>query len=99
MSGFFSLSARTALVTGGTRGIGRAISIQFARAGARVIANYVRQYKAAETLLAQAEVENLHITVCRADLTSASGLDRLEEAVGGIGGSLCALVHCAATGV
>jgi enoyl-[acyl-carrier protein] reductase III len=99
MSGSFSLSERNALITGGTRGMGRAISIQFARAGARVIANYVREQNTAETLLAQAEVENLRVTVCRADLTSSRGLDRLEEAVAGLGGDLRALVHCAATGV
>jgi NAD(P)-dependent dehydrogenase (short-subunit alcohol dehydrogenase family) len=99
MSGPFSLRNRNALITGGTRGIGRAISIQFARAGATVIANYVRGQKTAEALLAQAQEEDLRITVCRADLTSASGLNSLEEAVVGLGGDLHSLVHCAATGV
>ena len=42
----------TFLVTGGTRGIGRAISIQLARAGASVIANYVREEAAAAELKA-----------------------------------------------
>ena len=32
--------ARIALVTGGTRGIGRAISLELKEAGARVVANY-----------------------------------------------------------
>jgi enoyl-[acyl-carrier protein] reductase III len=95
----FSLDNRSALVTGGTRGIGRAISIQFARAGAKVIANYVRGQEAAETLLAQAEKESLAITVCRADLTSANGLAVLESAVEAQGTVLNCLVHCAATGV
>ena len=40
------------LITGGTRGIGRAISLRFAHAGAHVIANYVRDDKAAEELVA-----------------------------------------------
>jgi enoyl-[acyl-carrier protein] reductase III len=95
----FSLKGRNALITGGTRGIGRAISIEFARAGAAVIANYVRAEKTAETLLAQAKQENLRITVCRADLTSAGGLNTLEAAVAGVGGDLHILVHGAATGV
>jgi enoyl-[acyl-carrier protein] reductase III len=95
----FSLKDKNALITGGTRGIGRAISLQFARAGANVIANYVRGEKTAETLLAQAAQENLRIALCRADLTSANGLNALEEAVSGMGENLQILVHCAATGV
>ena len=99
MTNRFSLHGRNVLVTGGTRGIGQAISLQFARSGAAVIANYVRGQAAAEALQAQAEKEQLHITVCRADLTAAKGLDDLENAVVGLGGNLHGLVHCAATGV
>src|SRR6185436_8516227 len=99
MNAAFSLQDKSTLVTGGTRGIGRAISLRFARAGARVIANYVRGQSTADTLLSEAESEGLGIVVCRADLTSAKGLDQLEEAVGALGGDLHALVQCAATGV
>ena len=53
----FSLSNKTILVTGGTRGIGQAISLRFARAGATVIANYLRDEKAAENLKAIATDE------------------------------------------
>ena len=55
----FSLTGKRMLVTGGTRGIGRAISFRFARAGAMVIANYVRDQKAAESLMRDAETEEL----------------------------------------
>jgi NAD(P)-dependent dehydrogenase (short-subunit alcohol dehydrogenase family) len=41
------LSSRTALVTGGSRGIGRACADLLARAGARVALNYVRNEAAA----------------------------------------------------
>ena len=95
----FSVKDKNVLVTGGTRGIGHAISLQFARAGATVIANYVRGQKAADALLAQAQQENLHLTLCRADLTIAKGLESVEEAVAGLNGGLHGLVHCAATGV
>ena len=39
---------KTAVVTGGTRGIGRAISLALAQAGAEVLALYARDRKSAE---------------------------------------------------
>lgn len=99
MSQAFSLKDKNVLVTGGTRGIGHAISLQFARAGATVIANYVRGQKTAEALQVQAQQEKLHITLCRADLTIVKGLESLGEAIDGLNGGLHGLVHCAATGV
>ena len=95
----FSVKDKNVLVTGGTRGIGHAISLQFARAGATVIANYVRGQKAADALLAQAQQESLPLTLCRADLTVVKGLESVEETVAGLSGGLHGLVHCAATGV
>jgi NAD(P)-dependent dehydrogenase (short-subunit alcohol dehydrogenase family) len=99
MEGFFSLNGKQILVTGGTRGIGRAISLRFARAGARVIANYVRGQKAADALLAEARSEQLLIELCRADLTLAKGMDSIDAAVASLPDGLHGLVHCAATGV
>ncbi len=40
MSGFGSLEGKTALVTGGSRGIGRAIALELGRAGASVVVGY-----------------------------------------------------------
>jgi enoyl-[acyl-carrier protein] reductase III len=92
------LCNKTILVTGGTRGIGLAISLRFARSGATVIANYLRDEKSAEQLKATAREERLTITLCRADLTSEKGLEQLgctlEEHT-----ALSGFVHCAATGV
>lgn len=98
MDDLFALSGRI-LVTGGTRGIGRAISLRFARAGAFVTANYLRDQKAAEELKAIAEREGLPIELCRADLTTPRGLELMEQSIRDTGGSLAGLVHCAATGV
>jgi NAD(P)-dependent dehydrogenase (short-subunit alcohol dehydrogenase family) len=87
------------LVTGGTRGIGRAISTQFSRAGARVIANYVRDEKSALALRSIAEQEDLPIEVLRADLTTPDGLNLIEARVKQLDQPICGLVHCAATGI
>lgn len=98
MGGLFGLSGRF-LITGGTRGIGRAISLQFARAGASVTAVYLRNQKAAEELKAAAEHDGLTIELCRADLTSPQGLEQIERTIQNAGGALSGMVHCAATGV
>jgi enoyl-[acyl-carrier protein] reductase III len=98
MENLFTLSGG-ALVIGGTRGIGRAISLRFARAGASVIANYLRDHKAAEDLKASAEREGLRIVLCRADVTTPQGLEQIEKSVQESNEPLTGLVYCAATGV
>jgi enoyl-[acyl-carrier protein] reductase III len=88
----------TFVVTGGTRGIGRAISERFARSGAQIIASYVRNEKAAQELQSSAAQEQLPITLCRADLTTTDGLTRIETHLRQSGTALGGIVHCAATG-
>ena len=68
-----SLQGKTALVTGGSRGIGRAICVQLARKGAKVLVNYAGNEAAAvETvkLVRDASFGLLH----PADLVSAAVL-------------------------
>ena len=48
-------SNRVVLVTGGSRGIGRAISVALGRAGAKVAINYVQDSAAAHSTLAEVE--------------------------------------------
>src|ERR1700689_4348978 len=93
----FSLSGKTFLVTGGTRGIGQAISLRFARSGATVIANYLRNEKSAEHLRAIAAEEGLAIALCRADLTNKEGLEKLDLSIQEHCPQLSGFVHCAAT--
>jgi len=98
MENLFALSG-SVLVVGGTRGIGRAISLRFAKSGASVIANYVRDQKAAEDLKAAAEREGLRILLCRADVTTPRGLEQIEQSIQECNEPLRGLVYGAATGV
>src|SRR3990172_13100129 len=82
MNDLFSLSGKRFLVTGGTRGIGRAITVRFARAGASVVADFVRNLEEAQKLEALAGEEGLDVVLCRGDLTTPKGLDQIQEAVG-----------------
>jgi NAD(P)-dependent dehydrogenase (short-subunit alcohol dehydrogenase family) len=95
----FSLRGQNALVVGGTRGIGRAISLELARAGARVIANYVREKVAADALSAEAQAEGLAIEVARGDVAADKGREDLLAFVGERFPELGTLVFAAATGV
>ncbi len=93
------LRGRRYLVIGGTRGIGRAISLRLAQAGASVCANYVRDQEAADSLGAEAAAQSLSIEVLRADVTLPNGMTALCEAVAARHTPLQGLVFAAATGV
>ena len=67
------------VVTGGTRGIGRAISIRFAREGALVFAAYIKNDEAAAHLAAEFPGR---ITPVKADVSSSEGAIALMEAAG-----------------
>ena len=101
MNDLFTVKGQRILVAGGTRGLGRAISLQLARAGAEVVANYVRNEEQANRLVKLAESESLRLTICRADLTTRNGVQHLLDSLESMGwtGQLSSLVYCAATGV
>ena len=83
------------LVTGGSRGIGRAIALRFARDGAqRVAIGYLRNDAAAEATAAELRAAGAEPVLVRGNVTSTRVLEEVTAL-----GPLDALVHNAATGV
>ncbi|KXK63829.1 short-chain dehydrogenase [Micromonospora rosaria] len=76
-----NLSGRRALVTGGTRGIGRSISLGLARAGATVAACYRADDEAAAALTDELKRHGDGHVVVRADVTDADEVARLAQEV------------------
>ena len=64
------LQGRTALVTGGAKGIGRACSLRLAAAGAKVAVNYLSSADAAREVVEQIEAAGVQSIACRADVSS-----------------------------
>jgi enoyl-[acyl-carrier protein] reductase III len=86
---------RRVLVTGGTRGIGRAIALRFAREGAaRVALGYLRNDQAAEEAAELVREAGAEPVLVRGNVSSHRVLDQVRAL-----GALDAVVHNAATGV
>ena len=75
------LEGKVALVTGGSRGIGRAIALKLAGEGAAVAINYAGNAKAAEEVKASIEAAGGKAMVVQADVSSAEAVDAMVEAV------------------
>lgn len=81
----FGLEGRRALVTGASRGIGRAIALGLARAGAEILLHYHRGQDAAETALGEIRAAGGQGLLLQADLTEAKGGADLAKAALGSG--------------
>ncbi|HIJ81351.1 MAG TPA: 3-oxoacyl-ACP reductase FabG [Desulfuromonadales bacterium] len=81
------------VVTGGTRGIGRAVSLAFAGRGAQVFAAYLHNDEAAESLLAAAACLPGRITTVKADVSSSSGAQELVNTASQQAGHIDVLVN------
>lgn len=74
------LSGKTALVTGASRGIGRATALALAKEGANVVVNYISSSKAAEDVVKEIGAE--HSIAIKADATDLSqSKDLIKQAV------------------
>jgi enoyl-[acyl-carrier protein] reductase III len=94
-----SFEGRVALVTGGSRGIGKAIALELARRGADIAFNYLRSHEAASRT--QREIEGLGVRCLRvkAHLGDAEKIKKLFAQVAEKYPRLDILVNNAASGV
>ncbi|MBS7218563.1 MAG: 3-oxoacyl-[acyl-carrier-protein] reductase [Oscillospiraceae bacterium] len=88
-----SLQGRNALVTGGSRGIGRAICLELARQGANVAVNYAGNAQAAEETAAACRELGVQAVTIRADVADAAACESMVKEVISSFGSLHILVN------
>lgn len=88
-----NLTGKIALVTGGSRGIGRGTVLALARAGAEVIINYNRSKEEAEKLKSEIEEEGLIADVFKADMANPDEIKSLFEYIRNKFGRLDILVN------
>lgn len=89
-----SLEGKTAVVTGGTSGIGRAISLGLADAGADVVATARRQSEVDQTA-AEVEARGRKTVRMTSDVCNRASLEALMAAVLGSLGKVDILINCA----
>src|ERR1700761_4489382 len=81
-----ALQNKTALVTGASRGIGRATALALAEAGARVLVHYGRSKQEAESLVAEIKGKGGSADAISADLGTPEGAALLAKHVRAVGG-------------
>jgi NAD(P)-dependent dehydrogenase (short-subunit alcohol dehydrogenase family) len=76
-----ALQNKTALVTGASRGIGRATAAALASAGAHVLVHYGRSVREAESLVSEIEAKGGRANAIAADLGTPNGAELLAKQV------------------
>ena len=92
------LTGKVALVTGSSRGIGRASALALAEAGADIVINYVSSEESAMEVAKQIHSMGRSVAVIRADVSEREDVDDMIAEVKMIFGGLDILVSNAATG-
>jgi 3-oxoacyl-[acyl-carrier protein] reductase len=77
----FSLAGRVALVTGSSRGLGRAMAVALGRAGARVALNYLNSRETADRAFADFKSQKLEGMLVQADVTDQDSVNRMTQQV------------------
>ena len=92
------LSGRVALVTGSSRGIGKACAVKLAEAGADVVINYVTSRAAATEVAERIDALGRRVYVVKADVGEEDDVQSMVEFIRETVGRLDIIVSNAATG-
>jgi NADP-dependent 3-hydroxy acid dehydrogenase YdfG len=95
----FQLNGKVALITGGSRGIGRAIAIKFAQNGIHVVVNYVRHRRDAESTAREIENCGVKCFVVKANVAKDEDVKAMFVHIQEEFGALHFMVSNAASGV
>jgi 3-oxoacyl-[acyl-carrier protein] reductase len=77
MTDFLSLNERVAIVTGGSRGIGRAVALELGRRGAAVVVNYHKSPEAAEQVVNEIKAAGGKAAAFQADVSNMQAAQEL----------------------
>jgi 3-oxoacyl-[acyl-carrier protein] reductase len=94
-----ALTGKVALVTGGSRGIGRAIAVALGRRGAHVIVNYAARADAARETAAAVEAAGGQAAIAAFDVADAAAVTDAIKAIGKDCGGLDILVNNAGVAI
>ena len=93
MSSILSLENKVALVTGGSRGIGRAIAMEFATRGAAVVVNYNKSPESAEEVVKKIQEACVKAAAFQADVSDFKQAEALVKFTVDTFGDLSILVN------
>lgn len=89
-----NLKGKVAVVTGGARDLGRAISLKFAQEGAKVVVNYFDNQQDAEETLKMIREAGSEGIIVQGDMTKAADVKKLfDQTVAAYGNRIDALVN------
>jgi len=94
-----NLSGKIALVTGGSRGIGKSIASELGHRGATVIINYLKNHEAAKTTVEELKLQGIKTTRIKAHVGEEAAINSLVSKIENQFGQLDILVNNAASGV
>ena len=87
------LEGKNAIVTGGGRGVGRAISLAFAQEGANVVVNYAGNQKAADEVVGMIQAMGRKAVAVKGDVGQEEDAKRIVDACVENFGSIHILVN------